>query len=146
MVNNEYLSELFRIVEGALRQDGVKVKNYAQLLADKLASGGDDASAHRLRKLIDDRSVQLYPARLEQKRPPPVDSESRFPLLDRIDVPESAERHLFTVAQRAFVEDYLSVVESRIELEKRGVKAGTNLLLHGPPGCGKRHLAAYIAR
>jgi MoxR-like ATPase len=146
VANNEYLSELFRIVEGALRQDGVKVKNYAQLLADKLASGGDEASAQRLRKLIDDRSVQLHPARLEQNAPPPVDGESRFPLLDRVDVPASAERHLLTAAQRSFVEDYLSVVESRIELEKRGVKAGTNLLLYGPPGCGKSHLAAYIAR
>jgi MoxR-like ATPase len=145
VANNEYLSELFRIVEGALRQDGVKVKNYAQLLADKLASGGDEASAQRLRKLIDDRAVQLHPARLEQNAPPPVDGESRFPLLDRVDVPASAERHLLTDAQRAFVEDYLSVVESRIELEKRGVKAGTNLLVYGPPGCGKSHLASYIA-
>jgi hypothetical protein len=146
MANNEYLSELFRIVEGALRQDGVKVKNYAQLLADKLATDGDEASAQRLRKLIDDRAVQLHPARMEHNVPPPVDGESRFPLLDRVDVPASAERHLLTDAQRAFVEDYLSVVESRVELEKRGVKAGTNLLLYGPPGCGKSHLAAYIAR
>ncbi len=146
MDSNQYLSELFKIVEGALRQDGVKVKNYAQLLAERLASGGDEASAQRLRKLIEDRSVPLYPARLEQAPPPPVDGESRFPLLDRVDVPPSAERHLLTAAQWAFVEDYLSVVESRIELEKRGVKAGTNLLLYGPPGCGKSHLAAYIAR
>lgn len=129
-----------------MRQDGVKVKNYAQLLADKLASSGDEASAQRLRKLINDRAVQLHPARLEQTAPPPVDGESRFPLLDRVDVPASAERHLLTDAQRAFLEDYLSVVESRLELEKRGVKAGTNLLLYGPPGCGKSHLAAYIAR
>lgn len=146
MANNDYLSELFRIVEGALRQDGVKVKNYAHLLADKLASGGDEASAQRLRKLLDDRAVQLHPARLEQTTPPPIDGESRFPLLDRFDVPASTERHLLTDAQRAFVEDYLSVVESRVELEKRGVKAGTNLLLYGPPGCGKSHLAAYIAQ
>ena len=129
-----------------MRQDGIKVKNYAALLADKLANGGDDASAQRLRRLINDRAMQLHPARVEQSAPPPVDGESRFPLVDRVDVPASAERHLLTDAQRAFVEDYLSVVESRIELEKRGVKAGTNLLLYGPPGCGKSHLAAYIAR
>lgn len=129
-----------------MRQDGVKVKNYAQLLADKLANGGDEASAQRLRKLIDDRALQLHPARLEQTTPPPVDGESRFPLLDRVDVPASAERHLLTAAQQVFIDDYLSVVESRVELEKRGVKAGTNLLLYGPPGCGKSHLATYIAR
>jgi len=146
MNGNEYLSELFRIIEGALRQDGVKVKNYASLLADKLESSGDEASAQRLRKLINDRAVQLHPARVEQNSPAPVDGESRFPLLERLDVPESAERHLLTDAQRVFIEDYLSVVGMRGELERQGLKAGRNLLLYGPPGCGKSHLAAYIAR
>lgn len=146
MATNEYLSELFRIVEGALRQDGVKVKNYASLLADKLSHDGDDASAQRLRKLIDERARQLHPTRLTQDSPPPVDGESRFPLLERAEIPASADSHLLTDAQRVFVEDYLSVVTSRVELEKKGVKAGTNLLLYGPPGCGKSHLAAYISQ
>ena len=60
-------------------------------------------------------------------------------------MPDSVERHLFTDSQRAFVEDYLAVVGSRVELEKRRIKAGTNLLLYGPPGSGKSHLAMYIA-
>jgi hypothetical protein len=145
MASVEYLSELFRIVEGALRQDGVKVKNYSALLADKLAIDGDEASAARLRKLISDRTVQLHPSRVEQTTPPPVDGESRFPLLERLVVPASAERHLLTASQRIFVEDYLSVAKSRVELEKNGVNSDTNLLLYGPPGCGKSHLAAYIA-
>lgn len=145
VANNAYLSELFRIIEGALRLDGVKVRNYAALLADKLAAGGDEASAQRLRKLLDERAVQLHPTKLEQQAPPPVDGESRFPLLERVTVPDSVERHLFTDAQRAFVEDYLAVVGSRVELEKRRIKAGTNLLLYGPPGSGKSHLAMYIA-
>ena len=72
-------------------------------------------------------------------------AKSRFPLLERIDVPASAEGHLLTAAQKVFVEDYLSVSKSRTTLEKNGVNAGTNLLLYGPPGCGKSHLAAYIA-
>ena len=110
-----------------MRQDGVKVRNYAELLANKLESAGDESSAQRLRKLISDKATQLHPARLEQTAPPPVDGESRFPLLERMDIPASVERHLLTDAQRAFVEDFLSVVKSRGELEKRGVKAGTNL-------------------
>jgi MoxR-like ATPase len=145
VANNAYLSELFRIIEGALRLDGVKVRNYAALLADKLAAAGDEASAQRLRKLLDERTVQLHPTRLEQQAPPPVDGESRFPLLERVTVPDSVERHFFTDAQRAFVEDYLAVVGSRVELEKRRIKAGTNLLLYGPPGSGKSHLAMHIA-
>jgi MoxR-like ATPase len=142
----QYLSELFRIIEGALRQDGVKVRNYAALLADKLESDGDESSAQRLRKLISEKSVQLHPTHLKQVPPPPVDSESRFPLLERIETPPTAERHLLSEAQRTFIEDYLAVVQSRGELERRGVRAGTNLLLYGPPGCGKSHLAAYISQ
>ena len=100
----------------------------------------------RLRRILDERAVQLHPTRLEQQTPPPVDGESRFPLLERVTVPDSVERHFFTDAQRAFVEDYLAVVGSKVELEKQGIKAGTNLLLYGPPGSGKSHLAMYIAR
>jgi SpoVK/Ycf46/Vps4 family AAA+-type ATPase len=74
-----------------------------------------------------------------------VDGESRFPLLEKVTLPDSVERHFLTDAQRAFVEDYLAVVGSRVELEKRRIKAGTNLLLYGPPGSGKSHLAMYIA-
>jgi MoxR-like ATPase len=146
VASNAHLSEVFRIIEGALRLDGVKVRNYAALLADKLAGDGDEGSAQRLRKMLSERAVQLHPSRLEQNAPPPVDGESRFPLLERVPVPESVERHLLTEAQRVFVEDYLSVVRSRAELEGKGVAAGTNLLLYGPPGCGKSHLALYVAR
>jgi SpoVK/Ycf46/Vps4 family AAA+-type ATPase len=39
----------------------------------------------------------------------------------------------------------LSVVRSRAELEAKGIKVVTNLLLYGPPGCGKTHLARFIA-
>lgn len=141
----QYFSELFRIVEGAIRQDGIKVRNYATLLADKLDGAGETSSAQRLRKLIADRAIQLHPTRLEQTPPPPVDGESRFPLLERVNIPSSVDAHLLTDVQRTFVGDYLSVIKSRGELEKHGVRAGTNLLLYGPPGCGKSHLAAHIA-
>ncbi len=142
---NDYLSEIFRIIEGAVRQDGVKVRNYAALLADKLEGAGEEASAKRLRKLIDDKSSQLHPTKLSQSSRPPVDGESRFPLLERLDLPDSAPKHLLTGAQSNFIEDFVSVVTSRGELERRGISSGTNLLLYGPPGCGKSHLAAYLA-
>ncbi|MGH7989373.1 MAG: AAA family ATPase, partial [Limisphaerales bacterium] len=81
----------------------------------------------------------------EQHAPPPVDGESRFPLVEKVEIPESIDRHLFSEPQRIFVDDYLSVVRSRAELEQKGISSGTNLLLYGPPGCGKSHLAFYIA-
>lgn len=144
MKKTPYLSEVFRIVEGALRLDGEKVRNYALLLAEKLEEDGDSATASRLRRMLQERGQQLRPAKVEHHAPP-VDGESRFPLLQKETIPDTVNRHLFTEHQRHAVDEYLSVVNSRGELESKGIKVVTNLLLYGPPGCGKTHLAKFIA-
>ena len=145
MIETPHLSEVFRIIEGALRLDGEKVRNYGRLLADKLEQDGDKGSAQRLRKLLSERTVQLHPTKMEQHSAPPVDGESRFPLVQRVRIPDHIDRFLFTASQKQFVDEYLSIVGSRAVLENKGIKAGTNLLLYGPPGCGKSFLACYIA-
>lgn len=145
MSGTPYLSELFRIVDGALRLDGEKVRNYSALLADKLDSDGEAASARRLRQLLDRQGQQLRPAGYKQQAPPPVDSESRFPLVQRADIPDDIDRYAFIEQQKASVDDYLAVVRAKAQLEAEGVDSGTNLLLYGPPGCGKTYLACFIA-
>jgi len=139
-----YLSEIFRIVEGALRLDAEKVRNYTLLLADKLQEDGNGSAAIRLRKLLEEKGHQLRPAKLESTATP-VDGESRFPLLQKEEILEGVSKHLFTESQREAIQEYLSVVTSRGALEAKGIKVVTNLLLYGPPGCGKTHLASYIA-
>jgi len=139
-----YLSEIFRIVEGALRLDGEKVKNYANLLAEKLQADGNDAEARRLRTIIEEKAHQLRPTKFEQTAPP-VDGESRFPLLQKEIIAETVKGFLFTEQQRTNVNEFLSIACSKVTLESQGIKAGTNLLLYGPPGCGKSQLARYIA-
>jgi ATPase family associated with various cellular activities (AAA) len=141
-----YLSEIFRIVEGAIRLDGVKVRNYAELLADKLQDDGDKASALRLRKIVNRNSIQLHPKRVSQEPPPPVDGESRFPLLQEVSIGDGKDSYVVPEVQRDFIEDYLSVVRSKGALERKGIESGANLLLYGPPGCGKTFLASFIAK
>ncbi|MHA3771638.1 AAA family ATPase [Verrucomicrobiota bacterium sgz303538] len=139
-----YLSEVFRIIEGALRLDGVKVRNYAELLAEKLSSDGDSGTAQRIRKLLNDQSSPLRPTKLIQEAPPPVDGESRFPLVQRLFIPADAGNYVFTEAHQVFIREYLAVVQSRATLEAKGISCSSNLLLYGPPGCGKTRLAIYI--
>src|SRR5437879_1189865 len=79
---NQYMNELFRIVSGALRLDIQKVRNYTAFLADKMEMAGDRDLAVRLRKLLDDSDHELRPAGISAPRAVPVDSESRFPLLE----------------------------------------------------------------
>jgi hypothetical protein len=141
----KYLSEIFRIVEGAMRLDGEKVKNYAFFLADKLQEDGEIASAKRLRSIIENEQQRLVPSNVEQRKPIPVDPESRFPLLERTDIDDEILNFVFPESHFAVIEDYISLIQSRAALEANRIQVGTNFLLYGPPGCGKTHLAKYIA-
>jgi energy-coupling factor transporter ATP-binding protein EcfA2 len=142
----EILSELFRIVDGALRQDAPKVRNYALLVADKLEAGGDAPSAKRLRQLVEEKSGQLRPARLNQGSTPPVDQESRFPLVELVSTPTSGDPFVCDADQQAIVDEFVSLVEKRGVLERHGLETAPSLLLYGPPGCGKSLLAQHIAQ
>lgn len=82
---NEYMGELVRIVNGALRLDLDKVRNYTAFLADKLEKSGDTASAKRLRRMLEETENQLRPVGTSFSVQAPVDSESRFPLVEKIE-------------------------------------------------------------
>jgi len=80
--DNRFMNEVFRIISGALRLDTQKVRSYTAFLADKLENAGDPASAERLRKLLLESDHQLRPAGVAATRAVPIDSDSRFPLIE----------------------------------------------------------------
>jgi SpoVK/Ycf46/Vps4 family AAA+-type ATPase len=145
MKNSNYLSELFSIVEGALRLDGEKVKNYSLLLAENLKNGGQESASKRLLKLVEQNSRQLRPAFVESTNIP-VDSESRFPLLSLEYLEDKVSNFVFPENQQQAFDEFLSVIKSKAELENNGIPVSSTLLLYGPPGCGKTHLARLISK
>lgn len=81
-----FMNELLRIVNGALRLDVDKVRNYTAFLATKLDAAGESSTASRLRKVLEETDHELRPADMRFGRAIPVDGESRFPLLERVQI------------------------------------------------------------
>jgi len=143
---NRYMSEIFRIVSGALRLDANKVRNYAEFLAEKLECDGDLPSAKRLRKLLSENDHQLHPAQLSSTALP-IDSETRFPLLEKVDLNNyNSELPLILSQQQTdLLKEFVCVAKSQAQFESLGIDTPLTLLLYGPPGCGKSRFAREVA-
>jgi SpoVK/Ycf46/Vps4 family AAA+-type ATPase len=143
---NRFINELFRIVNGALRLDIDKVRNYTSFLADKLEKEGDKTSAARLRKLLEETDHQLRPAEVSLARALPVDSESRFPLIEHVNLRAMKEPPVVLLQEQWDVlNEFLSIAKSYAQLDAEGIGGSVSLLMYGPPGTGKSRVARYIA-
>jgi len=141
-----FMNELFRIVNGALRLDIAKVRNYTAFLADKLETAGDTASAARLRRMLEETDHQLRPAEVAFAKTLPVDSESRFPLLQQVNLKSLHEPPVVLEEEQWDVlREFLSVAKSHAQLDVQNLSSSLSFLLYGPPGTGKNRIARYIA-
>ena len=141
------MSELFRIVNGALRLDIDKVRNYTAFLADKLEKAGDQASAGRLRKMLEESDQQLRPTGAAFAKVLPVDAESRFPLIERVNLKTLSEPPVVLGQdQWDTVNEFLSIAKSYAQADVEGLATSLSFLMYGPPGTGKSRLARYIAQ
>ena len=125
-----FVSELVRIVNGALRLDVDKVRNYTAFLAQKLEAAGDAATASRLRKALEENDHQLRPAEARFAHALPIDSESRFPLVEQVKLRGRDEPPLqLTQAQWDVVHEFVSVAKSYGSLVEMSDLAGAMSLL-----------------
>lgn len=107
------MNEVFRIVGGALRLDTDKVRNYTAFLADKLESSGESAFATRLPKMLEESDHQLRPAGISNQRALPVDADSRFSLLERVNLKTLREQPLALPEESwDVVHDFISVAKA----------------------------------
>lgn len=142
-----FINELVRIVSGALRLDIEKVRNYTAFLADKLDQAGESTTANRLRKLLAESDEQLRPTGASFAAALPVDSESRFPLVERVGTKSISEPPIvLTQLQWDTVNEFLSIAKSYAQADTHGVASSLSFLLYGPPGTGKSRLARHMAQ
>ena len=141
------MNELFRIVNGALRLDIDKVRNYTAFLAEKMEKAGDKATAGRLRKLLEESDQQLRPAGAAFAKVLPVDEDSRFPLIEQVNLKTLTE-HPVILRQDQWdtVNEFLSIAKSYAQADVHDLTTSLSFLMYGPPGTGKSRLARHIAQ
>ncbi|WP_198173783.1 AAA family ATPase [Lysobacter soli] len=136
-----YVSEVLKILDGALRHNPQQSARYADLLASKLEADGLPREARLIRDrlaLVPRPGVGVAPSSL------PVERESQLALVDEesvsLDLPP-----VFEPSVEARLAEFIESVQRFDELRLAGVAIAPRLLFFGPPGCGKTLGARYLA-
>lgn len=143
----EHVSEVAKILEGAIRHDVQQAVNYGSLLAEKLERGGERRQATLLRGVLrkaPERTVDG--ASLASAPRYPRDDDSKLPTVDVVD-PQAIDEPDLHLSGRitAQLDDFVRSIERRDALQRHGIDIHPRLLLHGEPGTGKSTLARLLA-
>lgn len=137
-------TEIIKIIEGGLKRDPHKVIQYANKLADRLSSEGNEQLAKGIRKLLENKAITTLT--MEQlMTTAPVDHETRMSIVD-IYNPENTEANIVlpeNIANK--VNDFIKVIQQKDKIKSLGINLQTTLLLYGLPGVGKTTIAKYIS-
>lgn len=142
-----HLSEILKILDGALRSNASMSSNYAGLLADKLEQDGEREIAGRIRERL-----ARAPAAVAHAQDAsgfvgglPVDNESRLDTLD-VSTPPRGSIHLCLPGGAAKrIDEFLQSVRHYDRLRAAGAAMPLRMLLYGAPGTGKTQSARWIA-
>jgi len=149
---HENLFSIIKIVEGAVRADPNKVVEYAKKLAADLDAQGQTEGARRILQAINgSKASQLALSRMGEfsasslSVQAPVDRESSLGTADEQVFRRGAEPIFLDEQTSATVDRFLRLCREASGLLSSGVRFSPSMLIYGPPGCGKTHLARHIA-
>lgn len=143
-----HLSEVLKILDGALKSNASMSSNYAGLLADKLDQEGLRDQANRIRERLARAPSAIAHAQDASKLGYglPVDSESRFETVDEKAPAARGSIHLHLPKGTANrISEFLQSVRHYDELDAANAATPLRMLIYGLPGTGKTMSAHWIA-
>lgn len=142
-----HLSEVLKILDGALKSNATMSTNYAGLLADKLEQDGERETAGRIRERLA-RAPTAVAHTQDASRTfasLPVDQESRLDTVD-VSAPSKGDVALHLPGGTANrIAEFLQSVQHYDRLHAAQAALPLRLLLYGLPGTGKTQTARWIA-
>lgn len=145
----QYLSEILKILDGALKANASMATNYAGLLADKLEQDGEKNQARLIRERLARAPVAIASAQgaghglsLGQL---PTDNDSRLNTVDISQPSLGSTKILLPDAIHARLLEFIQCVEHYDELQRAGASLANRMLIYGPPGTGKTQTSRWIA-
>lgn len=145
----QHLSEVLKILDGALKANASMATSYAGLLADKLEQEGERQQARMVRERLARTPTGLASAQdagqgvsLGQL---PIDNESRLHTVD-VSRPQVRDIHLVLPdAIAARLNEFVQCVRHHDELVRAGAAMPNRLLIYGAPGTGKTQTVRWLA-
>lgn len=143
----QHLSEVLKILDGALKSNATMSSNYAGLLADKLEMDGERAMAGRIRERLARAPTAVAHTQdvLKSFATLPADQESRLDTVD-VSTPVKGEVNLHLPGGSSNrLAEFLQTVRHYDQLRAAQAAVPLRLLLYGLPGTGKTKAALWIA-
>ncbi|WP_218583508.1 anti-phage ATPase IteA [Pseudomonas sp. C1C7] len=145
----EHLSEILKILDGALRANASMASNYAGLLAEKLDQAGEGKQARLIRERLARAPVALASVQDASNGVSfgnlPVDGESHLHTVDVSHPKEDDAPLLLPSAIASRIGEFIANVQRYDELARVNAAMPSRLLAYGLPGTGKTKLARYVA-
>jgi len=146
----DHLSEVLKIIDGALKSNQSMAANYAGLLADKLEADGSRREARLIRERLArvpaaQTSLQSGEQGHPSQGPLPVDADSRLSTVDLTRPELEANQLILPSAIAARLEGFLQGIRSHAQLLAANLSMPPRMILDGPPGTGKTQTARWIA-